>query len=176
MLRFEKIDDKYCNQYIEMVQEWKASNTSLTPDILEIPCNNEIEYRNIVSIAKNAAIGIHEDRDWYEKCNYYLVVNDQDKLIGITAVRSNLTQLGKDTLGNIAYGIRPSERRKGYATSMLNAILPYCREIGLDKLLITCIDGNIGSEKTIRNNGGVYESTVYESGKNCSLKRFWISL
>lgn len=74
------------------------------------------------------------------------------------------------------YSIRPSERRKGYATSMLNAILPYCREIGLDKLLITCIDGNIGSEKTIRNNGGVYESTVYESGKNCSLKRFWITL
>lgn len=59
---------------------------------------------------------------------------------------------------------------------MLNAILPYCREIGLDKLLITCIDGNIGSEKTICNNGGVYESTVYESGKNCSLKRFWITL
>ena len=118
MLRFEEIDDKYCNQYIEMVQEWKASNTSLTPDILEIPCNNEIEYRNIVSIAKNAAIGIHEDRDWYEKCNYYLVVNDQDKLIGITAVRSNLTQLGKDTLGNIAYGIRPSERRKGYAKAV----------------------------------------------------------
>ena len=97
MLRFEEIDDKYCNQYIEMLQEWKASNTSLTPDILEIPCNNETEYRNIVRTAKNAAIGIHEDRDWYEKCNYYLVVNDQDKLIGITAVRSNLTQLGKDT-------------------------------------------------------------------------------
>lgn len=57
MLRFEEIDDKYCKQYIEMLQEWKASNTSLTPDILEIPCNNEIEYRNIVSIAKNAAIG-----------------------------------------------------------------------------------------------------------------------
>lgn len=55
-------------------------------------------------------------------------------------------------------------------------ILKNCREIGLDKLLITCIDGNIGSEKTIRNNGGVYESTVYESGKKCSLKRFWITL
>ena len=35
---------------------------------------------------------------------------------------------------------------------------------------------HVGSEKTIRNNGGVYESPVYESGKNCSLKRFWITL
>lgn len=59
---------------------------------------------------------------------------------------------------------------------MLNAVLPYCREIGLDKILITCIDSNIGSEKTILNNGGIYESTVYEPGKNRSLKRFWITL
>lgn len=78
--------------------------------------------------------------------------------------------------GHIGYSVKPSERRKGYATSMLNAILPYCREIGLDKILITCIDGNIGSEKTILNNGGIYESTVYEPCEKCSLKRFWIAL
>ena len=137
MLRFEKIDDKYCNQYIEMLQEWKASNTSLTPDILEIPCNNEIEYRNIVLTAKNATIGMHEDRDWYEICNYYLVVNDQDKLIGITAIRSNLTQLGKDTLGNIAYGIRPTERRKGYAKAVANMLVNKCRELGKNGWVIS---------------------------------------
>ena len=59
---------------------------------------------------------------------------------------------------------------------MLNAVLPYCRKIGLNKILITCIDGNIGSEKTILNNGGIYESTVYEADKNRRLKRFWINL
>ncbi len=59
---------------------------------------------------------------------------------------------------------------------MLKAILPYCKEIGLDKILISCIDSNIGSEKTILNNGGVYESTVYEQDKKRNLKRFWITL
>ena len=44
----------------------------------------------------------------------------------------------------------------------LDLKLPICREIGLDRVLITCIDGNIGSEKTILANGGVFESTVYE--------------
>ena len=62
---------------------------------------------------------------------------------------------------------------------MLNAVLPYCKEIGLEKILISCIDGNIGSEKAILNNGGVYESTVYEPRrkfrmKRHKLKRFWI--
>lgn len=59
---------------------------------------------------------------------------------------------------------------------MLKAILPYCKEIGLDKILISCIDSNIGSEKTILNNGGVYESAVYEQDKKRNLKRFWITL
>ena len=78
--------------------------------------------------------------------------------------------------GHIGYSIKPNERRKGYATSMLKAVLPYCKEIGLDKILISCIDSNIGSEKTILKNGGVYESTVYERKEKCRLKRFWIAL
>ena len=54
--------------------------------------------------------------------------------------------------------------------------LPYCKEIGIDKVLITCIDTNIGSEKTILANGGVYESMIYEPERDVYLKRFWIIL
>ena len=116
-------------------------------------------------------------RQGFVPSSTYLAVRvEDDKLLGMIDIRHRLNEYLFNFGGHIGYSIRKSERRKGYATSMLNAILPYCREIGLDKLLITCIDGNIGSEKTIRNNGGVYESTVYESGKNCSLKRFWITL
>ena len=59
---------------------------------------------------------------------------------------------------------------------MLKMALPYCLEIGIDKVLITCADGNIGSEKTILANGGVYESTVHEPSSDRNLKRFWIEL
>ena len=65
---------------------------------------------------------------------------------------------------------------KGYAKEILKTALPFCREIGIDKVLIACIDGNIGSEKTILANGGVYESTVYEPTGDRYLKRFWITL
>ena len=59
---------------------------------------------------------------------------------------------------------------------MLKMTLPFCREIGIDKVLITCIDGNIGSEKTILANGGIYEYTIHEPDENVNLKRFWITL
>lgn len=52
MLRFEKIDYDYYEQYKEMLQEWRDSNTSLTPGILQLPCNDEMEYKNIINTAK----------------------------------------------------------------------------------------------------------------------------
>lgn len=107
---------------------------------------------------------------------FFYVRKVDNRLVGMIQVRHYFNDYLSKFGGHIGYSIKPSERRKGYATSMLNAVLPYCREIGLDKILITCIDGNIGSEKTILNNGGIYESTVYELGKNWSLKRFWITL
>ena len=59
---------------------------------------------------------------------------------------------------------------------MLRLALPFCRELGLKKVLISCEPWNIGSEKAILRNGGVYESTVYVPGEDIYLKRHWISL
>ncbi|MBQ8210151.1 MAG: GNAT family N-acetyltransferase [Clostridia bacterium] len=107
---------------------------------------------------------------------FLYIRKDDNCLVGMIQVRHYFNDYLSEFGGNIGYSIKPNERRKGYATSMLNAVLPYCKEIGLDKILISCIDGNIGSEKTILNNGGVYESTVYGQNEKYHLKRFWITL
>lgn len=99
-----------------------------------------------------------------------------NRLVGMIQVRHYFNKFLSKYGGHIGYSIKPGERRKGYATSMLKAVLPYCKEIGIDEILVTCIHDNIGSEKTILNNGGVYESTVYEWKERCKLKRFWITL
>lgn len=107
----------------------------------------------------------------------FLFVRKEDHaLIGMIQVRHSFNEFLEKYAGNIGYSIRPSQRQKGYAKEMLGMTLPFCREIGLKKVLISCIDGNIGSEKTILANGGVYESTVYEPAGDRNLKRFWIDL
>lgn len=78
--------------------------------------------------------------------------------------------------GHIGYSVCPSERRKGYAKRMLKEALPLCRELGLKKVLITCLEENAGSEKTILANGGIYESTVFEPDIGKRMKRYWIDL
>lgn len=111
-----------------------------------------------------------------EATQFMLVRKNDNKLVGMIQVRHRFNEYLEKYAGHIGYSVRPSERRKGYAKEMLRMALPYCREIGLDRVLITCIDGNVGSEKTILANGGVYESTVYEPNDNVNLKRFWITL
>ena len=65
---------------------------------------------------------------------------------------------------------------KYYTKEMLKSALSFCKEIGIERALITCDDDNIGSEKTIIANGGIYESTVYEPDEKVYIKRFWIDL
>ncbi len=107
---------------------------------------------------------------------FIFVRKSDNKLVGMIQIRHRFNDFLEKYAGHIGYSVRPSERCKGYAKEMLRMALPFCREIGLDKVLITCIDGNIGSEKTILANGGIYESTIHEPNENVDLKRFWITL
>ena len=107
---------------------------------------------------------------------FFFVRKNDNKLVGMIQVRHRFNDYLEKYAGHIGYSVRPSERRKGYAKEMLKMALSFCLKIGIDKVLITCIDGNIGSEKTILANGGVYESTVHEPNGGRDLKRFWITL
>ncbi len=107
----------------------------------------------------------------------FLFVRVSDnRLVGMIQVRHRFNDFLEKYAGHIGYSVRPSERCKGYAKKMLKAVLPFCKRIALNKVLITCVDGNIASEKTILANGGIYESTVYEPNGDRDLKRFWITL
>ena len=77
-----------------------------------------------------------------------------DKLVGTISVRfilnDGLWQYG----GNIGYGIRPSERRKGYNKINLYLALKVCQQHGLEVVLLDCDKDNTGSAKTMRALGG----------------------
>ena len=107
---------------------------------------------------------------------YIFVREEDDKIVGMLQLRHCLNAYLEKYAGHIGYSVAPDERRKGCASRMLRLALPKCRELGIDKVLITCIDSNEGSRKTILANGGVYESTVYEPDEGVYLERYWIDL
>ena len=135
--------------------------------------NDPAEYiRNCEECENSATVPKH-----LVTATQFLFIRKADnKLIGMIQVRHYFNEYLEKFGGHIGYSIRPDERRKGYAKVMLKMALPFCRKIGLEKVLVTCNAGNTGSEKTILANGGVYESTVHEPNENVELKRFWIDV
>lgn len=105
----------------------------------------------------------------------YWLVNQNNRVIGAVNIRHRLTEKLLQTGGHIGYGIRPSERRKGYATKLLALSLEKVMELGITKVLVTCDENNIGSAKTILNNGGIEDSSFAEEDGNI-VRRFWIEI
>ena len=107
----------------------------------------------------------------------YIYVRESDrKVVGMIQIRHYFNEFLEKYAGHIGYSVCPSERRKGYATQMLSLVLPECKKLGIDRVLISCVKGNEGSRKTILKNGGGYESTVFEPGEGVYLERYWIDV
>ena len=98
----------------------------------------------------------------YGRCQsktFLLIRKNDNKLIGMINVRWNLTEEMKRFGGNIGYGIRPTERRKGYNKINLYLGLLEAKKIGLDKVVLDCETSNIASSKTMTSLGGVLDRT-----------------
>ena len=116
----------------------------------------------------------------YDRCQsktFLLIRKNDNKLIGMINVRWNLTEEMKRFGGNIGYGIRPTERRKGYNKINLYLALEKAKNINLNKVLLTADDSNIGSVKTILSLGGKLENKIFSyENNNVLMGRYWIDV
>ena len=105
----------------------------------------------------------------------YLGVREKDNyIVGMIDIRHYLNEYLTQVGGNIGYSVRKTERNKGYAKQMLKLALEKCKDLKMKKVLITCDEDNIASEKVILSANAKFEDIRSADGEN--KKRFWIDL
>ncbi len=158
---------------IEMLDEWRTdqelNNTDRSPSAIFKNDPQDFEYY-LDNLERRTA---SEDR--VPNSVFFLIDEERNRLLGAVSIRHYLNEAMLQTCGHIGDGIRPSERRKGYATEMLRLALIECKKLGIDRVLLICDKANIGSAKAITRNGGVLENEIVnESGT--AMQRYWIDL
>lgn len=104
------------------------------------------------------------NENWVVTDTFFAVRNSDGRIIGMIDLRHTLNDFLKD-MGNCGYSVRPSERKKGYATQMLSQLLLVAKEAGMRQLHISVEKENTASIKVIQKHGGVYERSFSCEGE-----------
>lgn len=168
-----RLSHEYKEQLFDMLTEWtadiKKNHTNHSPWMIFRNDFHDFDY-----YLENLEIKEETPDGRVPDTTLFCLDRDRNIFVGAVNIRHYLNEGLLQTGGHIGDGIRPSERRKGYATAMIRLALEECRKLGIDRVLMCCDKDNIGSAKSIINNGGVLENEVMEDGH--LEQRYWIEL
>lgn len=149
---------KYKRKAIKYIKEHNKYNSRINGSGLLYEYINDyekwlekLEYeRNIVA-----------DNVFVPNETYFLVRENDDKIIGMVNLRTELNERVKNSYGSIGYGIRPKERRKGYNKINLYLTLLECQRRGIKNVVLSCEKDNIASSKSMLALGAVFDKEIF---------------
>jgi predicted acetyltransferase/uncharacterized protein YdhG (YjbR/CyaY superfamily) len=156
-------------QFFAFLREWERRGERMVPYVIDR------KGRSFRQLAAQWAFDETEAvrEKGFVPATLYFLVGRGGRIVGVLHFRHELNAKLRRHGGHIGYGIRPSERGKGYAALMLGMFLKRPRVRKLGRVLITCDDDNIPSYRTIERCGGRLWDKVRVEG-NLS-RRYWVA-
>lgn len=175
MLKLIKPNEKYYNQYKEMMDEWNMEGSRIAPWPLHLKYHTKECFSEMITRVEEVERGENLG-EYASSTTYWLYDDEKNKLLGASNLRHYLTKEGLKLWGHIGYGIRPSERKKGYATQLLKLTMQEAKNKNIDKVLLGAYTGNIGSWKVMEKCKGKLENIDIEEETGLPVKRYWIEI
>lgn len=167
-LKLVKASAEYQQQIVDMLEEWYATGEKIIPYAIR-----KADYHDFHNYCEN--LEIKEGREGLvPDSTFFCLDEERNIMVGAVNIRHYLNDVLLLNGGHIGDGVRPSERRQGVATAMVGLALQECRKLGIEKVLMVCDKENIGSAKSIQNNGGILENEVVVDGR--TEQRYWIDV
>lgn len=124
-------------------------------------------------------MGNEEYSKKFERCSaktFLLIRESDNKIVGTINIRWNLNEKMLQFGGHIGYGIRPTERRKGYNKINLYLGILEARRLGLEKVMLDCDVNNLGSDRTLKALGGKLERTEVDPSDGVLTNVYWFDV
>ena len=145
---------EYKEKAIEYIQEFYEYNSEINGSGALDRFLRESTYEEwLVKICKDIDIA-NVEKPRVPALTYFYVREEDDRIIGMINIRLALSDFLREEGGHIGYSVRPTERRKHYATDMLKAGVEVLNTIGINEVFVSCDKENLASSGTILNNGG----------------------
>ena len=171
-LHFERLDRSIHEaRFLEFAAEFRDLGEGGVdrPDLLELLFSDPDRYFDL-------ALRFEHDRDLPDDLvpmSRYLFF-DGDWLVGQSNLRHRLSpELHLDG-GHIGYAVRPSARRRGYATEILRQTLEEAHRKNIPKALLTVATTNRPSLRVIEKEGGVFDGQTTSPRRGETMRRYWI--
>lgn len=165
-LKLVKLSAAYKKQLFDLLDEWYATGEKIVPYAIR-----KADYHDFDRYV-SAIEGPGDGGETVPDSTFFCLDVERNIFVGAVNIRHSLNACLLLYGGHIGDGVRPSERRKGIATQMIALALKECRKLGIRRVLMVCDKENIGSAKSILNNGGVLENEVIVNG--VTQQRYWL--
>ena len=152
------------------MSEFRERGEELVPWVLTVVGD---DFQAYVDALDRYSKGIELPEGFVPASTFWLV-DDSDQIVAVSHLRHELNDFLLTFGGHIGFGVRPSSRRKGYATKILGQTLLEAKKLAIRKVLVTCDKANTGSVKAITKNGGVLDAEEYMEEHACVVQRYWI--
>ncbi len=168
-------EEKYWDSYIEflydegeLTEQEISKIDKLKEEGWQSFINKATDFTRLITYPDGSkAKPVPQDALWLIKNN---------DVIGRYNLRHHLLPHLEKEGGHIGALIKTSERKKGYGSLGLSLTLSFAKALDLNKVLVTCDDDNVGSQKIIENNGGIYQDKGEVDGNDKLVRRYWIKL
>lgn len=154
------------------VEEFRTTGEGVVPWVADEPYDTFAAY---VAKLNDGAKGIGLRPGMVPHSTFWLI-DSRGEIVAISNLRHALTEFLLKFGGHIGYGVRPSVRKRGYATEILRQTLREAHALGLRKIRLTCDKGDVASARTILANGGELDSEEFLPAEQRVISRYWISL
>ena len=168
MIELVKPSEEYKESFIEAMREFQSEGQEryMKLNLSEL----ESDFEQFLGEIDDREKGINLLEGRVPSSEFWVL--DGNEFIGGVYIRHKLNETLLKKGGHIGYHMRPTKRKMGYGTQALRLALPIAKNLGIQRVLITCDDDNLGSMKIIEKNGGILENKIEHEGK--FKRRYWI--